>query len=145
MSEEDRNYYAEFASEAKQEYEKQLIEYRATGSFAPSKYFDRLDGVNVWVRRDERLQNGLEREISQYATCQFPKRPPEMDKAYEEREERSKLKRKLKLKGLLNPDGSLKNDLDFEQLLQEERAKKDPQLEDNREATDDVEDTEFII
>lgn len=121
MSALDRAYYNTFAIDAKREYEQQVVEYRATGSFTPSTEFGKLEGVNVWVRR--KFQNGLEREISAYSTCLFPKRPKEMDEAYEKREERSKLKRKLKLKGLLNDDGSLKKGLDFEVLLEEERAK----------------------
>jgi hypothetical protein len=126
MGEEDRNYYNDFAVDAKREYEQQVVEYRATGTYTPSKEFDKLEGVNVWVRRH--FQNGLERELCKYTTCHFPKRPPEMDEAYERREERSKLRRKLKLKGLLNEDKTLKNGLDFEELLEQDRqlrAKKD--------------------
>lgn len=122
MTEEDRNYYNDFAMDAKREYEKQVVEYRATGSFTPSKRFGKLDDVNVWIRYPP-FQNGLEREISQYITCLFPKRPKEMDSDYERREERSKLKRKLKVKGLWNDDGTLKNGLDFEEVLKQEQEK----------------------
>jgi hypothetical protein len=121
MSEEDRIYYNTFANEARKEYERQVIEYRATGSYTPSQKFCRLEGTNIWVKRH--IQNGLEKEISQYPSCQFPKRPPTMDEAYERREERSIFKRKLKQKGLVNDDGTLKNALDFEELLQKEREK----------------------
>jgi hypothetical protein len=123
MNEDDRIYYTHFAQDARREYEKQVIEYRATGKYTPSSEFVKLPDVNVWVRR--RRQNGLEREISDYESCQFPKRPASMDKAYEKREVRSKLKRKLKLKGLWSDDGTyLKNGLDFETLLEEERQSK---------------------
>ena len=123
MTEDDRNYYNDFAMDAKREYEHQVIEYRATGSFTPSKEFSKIDDVNVWIRKQKAFQNKLEREISNYDTCLFPKRPPQLDRAYEEREERSKLKRKLKVKGLVNDDGTLKDGLDFEELLQEGRQK----------------------
>jgi hypothetical protein len=122
MSEQDRNYYNDFAMDAKNEYERQVIEYRATGKFTPSQKFDKLVGVNVWVRRF--LPNGLETEIASYTTCLFPPRPPQLDAAYELREERSKLRRKLKLKGLVDNDGKLKQGLDFEALLEQERATK---------------------
>jgi hypothetical protein len=121
MSEQDRVYYNNFASEATKEYKRQVVEYRATGSYTPSKYFTRIEGTNIWVRTNGK--NGLEKEISQYDSCLFPKRPASMDEAYEMREERSILRRKLKQKGLLNDDGTLKNDLDFEDLLQKEREK----------------------
>ena len=119
MSEVDRKYYNDFAAEAKKQYEKQVIEYRATGSFTPSEECLKLDG-NVWIRKH--VQNKLEQEISRYPSCQFPKRPAKLDKAYNEREERSKFKRKLKDKGMLNEDGTLKDEtLDFETLFQEDR------------------------
>ena len=121
MSEEERAYYNQFATEAKHEYDQQVVEYRATGSFRPSHSFSRLEGTNIWIRKH--FQNGLEKEISQYPTCQFPKRPAAFDEAYNQREERSVLRRKLKLKGLVNDDGALKNGLDFEELLQIEREK----------------------
>eukprot|EP00980_Cylindrotheca_fusiformis_P022958 scaffold9951_cov146-Cylindrotheca_fusiformis.AAC.2 len=121
MAEEDRIYYNNFATEARKEYERQVIEYRATGSYTPSLKFSRLEGTNIWVRKH--IQNGLEKEISQYTTCQFPKRPPTMDEAYERREERSIFRRKLKQRGMVNEDGTLKNGLDFEELLQKEREK----------------------
>jgi hypothetical protein len=122
MSELDRQYYNDFAMDAKNEYERQVIEYRATGKFTPSQKFDKLVGVNVWVRRI--LPNGLETEIASYTTCLFPPRPPQLDAAYALRDERSKLRRKLKLKGLVDHNGKLKEGYDFEVLLEQERATK---------------------
>lgn len=138
MGEDDRIYYNNFATEARKEYERQVIEYRATGSYTPSQKFCRLEGTNFWVKRH--IQNGLEKEISQYPTCQFPKRPPTMDEAYERREERSIFRRKLKQKGLLNEDGTLKNGLDFEELLQKEREKNLARSDEVQESSDDEED-----
>ena len=97
MSEEDRQYYNEFAMAARNEYQKQHIEYRATGTFTPSKEFHKLDGVNVWVRAAWHEKNGIEREISEYDTCLFPKRPAEFDELYERKLIASKKRRQLKL------------------------------------------------
>lgn len=127
MSEDDREYYNQFATDATEAYQRQMVEYRATGGFTPCEEFVKLPEVNVWVRRKEK-QNGLEKEIGSYANLVFPKRPARLDEAYEEREVRSKFKRKLKLKGLINEDGTLKDGLDFEEMLDEERkAKKQKQ------------------
>lgn len=136
MSDEEKAYYNNFAAEAKREYDKQVVEYRATGSFKPSPHFARLEGTNIWIRRD--FKNGLEKEISQYDSCQFPKRPAALEKAYEQREERSVLRRKLKLKGLINDDGTLKNGLDFEELLKKEREKKKSSENDDGMIVDPV-------
>jgi hypothetical protein len=111
------------ATDAKKEFDQQVIEYRATGSYQPSKHFIRLGNSSVWIRKDR--PSPLEKEISSYETIQFPKRPPELDKEYEEREMRSILKRKLKLKGLLNEDGKTwKDGVDFEVELENERRKR---------------------
>ena len=141
MSEEEKAYYNQFAAEAKKEYDQQVVEYRATGSFRPSHNFTRLEGTNIWIRKQ--FQNGLEKEISNYDSCQFPKRPPCLDEAYNQREERSILKRKLKLKGLYNEDGTLKDGLDFEELLLEEReknqAKKEAEESDSQDRSESTE------
>lgn len=124
MSEEDREYYNVFAEEAKAEYSQQITQFRATGAYTPSTQFLRLPNVSVWVRRPEtNKQNALEREICQYTHHVFPKRPPSMDVDYHNRQERSQLRRKLRLKGLMTRDGILKEGLDFEELLQQEREK----------------------
>ena len=100
-----------------------MIEYRATGSFQPSKHFVRLENSSVWIRKDR--PSPLEKEISSYKTIQFPKRPPQLDKEYKEREMRSILKRKFKLKGFLNEDGEIwKDGVDFEAELEKERKKR---------------------
>lgn len=107
MNDSDRRYYNDFAVDARQEYLNQQIEYRATGSYTPSKEFSKLEGANVWVRAAWHEKSGLEREIVGYDSVTFPKRPPEFDDDYAMRLEESKLRRKLKLKELLNDDGTL--------------------------------------
>lgn len=64
LSDEDRDYYVQFARDANREYQQQLIEFRATGSYRPSPHFYRFQNVNVWVRTD--LPNPLEREIMKH-------------------------------------------------------------------------------
>lgn len=122
LSEEERNYYNRFANEAQETYNRQMIEYRATGTFTPNEEFIKVPGANVWVRQPNK-QNALEREICQYETMVFPRRPPHMDEAFAERQRRGTFRRKLRLKGLENPDGTLKDGLDFEELYQEHLAK----------------------
>ncbi len=81
MSNEDREYYNEFASEAREEYEKQHFEFRATGAYKPSTKFERLGGGDgPWVRIVMHEKNALEREISSYVTVKFPPRPETADK-----------------------------------------------------------------
>ena len=112
----------QFANDARDEYNKQMIEYRATGSFTPNAEFVKLSNANVWVRK-ETNRNDLEKEICSYETVVFPKRPPSMDEAYALREQRGIFRRKLRLKGLENSDGTLKNGLDFEVLFKEYQEK----------------------
>jgi flagellar basal body rod protein FlgB len=121
MSEEDRQYYITFADEARKEYQAQIIEYRATGSYQLSKRFKPLENTNIWVRIDSPC--ALEQEIQSYDTVQFPPRPPELDDAYEKRQIISSLKRKLRSKGLVDNHGNLKEDVDFQKMLQEELRK----------------------
>jgi hypothetical protein len=98
ISEKDREYYNEFAREAREEYQEQHRAYRATGEYTPSKTFKKLDGIGPWVRVATHEKNGLEREIESYDTVQFPPRPPELDDAYRKREQESKRRRKEKVK-----------------------------------------------
>jgi len=107
-----------------------MIEYRATGGYTPNNRFVKLSDVNVWVRQ-EQYRNDLEKEICAYDKVIFPKRPPSMDEAFALREQRSLFRRKLRLKGLENPDGTLKNGLDFELLFREDQEKK--KMKDNDE------------
>jgi len=82
-----------------------------------------MENSNVWIRKD--FPTPLEKEISSYETIHFPKRPPKLDKEYEEREMRSTVKRKLKLKGLLGEDGETwKKGVDFEAEVEKERNKR---------------------
>jgi hypothetical protein len=69
-----------FAIYASDEYNKQMIEYRATGGFPPNDEFVKLSDANVWVRKEANL-NDLEKEICGYETVVFPKRPPAMNDA----------------------------------------------------------------
>ncbi len=128
LTDDERKYYNRFASDARDEYDRQMVEYRATGTFTPIQEFMKLPEVNVWVRKPSK-RNGLEQEICQYETMIFPKRPPSMDEAYAERERRSLFRRKLRVKGLENSDGTLKDGLDFEELFHEHQAKKSKQVE----------------
>ena len=82
MSDADRDYYNIFAKETREEFEKQHAEYRATGSFKPSKVFKRLHGDGPWIRIAYHEKNALEREITGYDTVKFPPRPVEMEKPF---------------------------------------------------------------
>ena len=108
MTDSERQYYEDLCEAARKTYERQQIEYRATGTYTKSTDILKLEGVNVWVRSAWHEKNGLEREIAGYDTVSFPKRPPEFDEQYERQLEYSKIRRKLKIKGLLNDDGTWK-------------------------------------
>jgi len=108
LTDSERKFYSDFADEAREEYQKQHLQYRATGKYSPSETCEKLQDVGPWVHKRPEFRNALEREISTYDTVVFPLRPPELDEAYKRREEESKRKRKLKVKGLLNPDGAEK-------------------------------------
>ena len=123
MSDEERQYYNTCATRMKDNYEKQIIEYRATGSYTANSEFKQLPDSNVWVKANQLLQNALEKEICGYDTVVFPRRPPSQDEAYAQREARSIFRRKLKAKGWLKEDGyTLKAEHgDFETLFQKDR------------------------
>jgi hypothetical protein len=118
MTDGDREYYNEFAREAREEYVKLHQEFRATGRYQPSRRFEKLQGVGSWVRSRWEEKNGLERELSTYETVLFPLRPPQMDEAYEKR----------RLEGLSNRKRRQK----------EEAAKKRARGDDGGEAEDEV-------
>lgn len=82
MTDADRDYYIDFAAQAKEEYDKQHEEFRATGSYKPSKIFTRLgnDANGPWVRIAHHEKNALEREISSYKNFKFPPRPEKAEK-----------------------------------------------------------------
>ncbi len=127
------------AADAKKEFDQQVIEYRATGSYQPSKHFERLENSSVWIRKDN--PSPLEKEISSYDTILFPKRPPEMEEAYREREIRSITKRRLKLKGLWNEDlKTWREGVDFDAECDKERTKRAKQSHN----VDDVEATASV-
>jgi len=113
LSDEDRDYYNKFAELGRKEYSKMYMEYRATGTFRPSRYYVKLQGVGPWIHCQPEERNSLERELATYETVQFPPRPPELDEAYAQRDRESKRRRKLKLKGLLNPDGTERTEPDL--------------------------------
>jgi hypothetical protein len=107
MSSEDREYYNEFAREAREEYDRQHFEFRATGAYQPSLTFERLGGGGgPWVRIATHEKNALEREISTYDTVKFPPRPETADKPHwvtkiekqNERESKRREERERKLK-----------------------------------------------
>jgi hypothetical protein len=132
MSEEDKEYYNNFAADAKKEYKQQLIEYRATGAYKQSKHFEPLEDTNIWIRIDR--PSPLEEEIRSYETYTFPKRPAELDDEYEERQLQSVLRRKLRDKKWMDSDGNmLKEGVDFEELLEEERQKRDRKLKEQQQ------------
>lgn len=106
MPESEREYYNVFSQEAYLEYQKQHMEYRATGHYTPSQVFQRIEGAGLWLRTSWQEKNGLEREISGYEKLTFPPRPPEYDEEYNRRQQASIRRRKLKLKGLLDKDGN---------------------------------------
>jgi hypothetical protein len=79
IPEKDREYYNELARQAREEYQEQHQECRATGQYTTT--FKKLDGTGPWVRVTTHDKNGLEREIASYDTVQFPMPSPEMDDA----------------------------------------------------------------
>lgn len=98
LSEEEQDFYNDFAAQIRAEYRRQHMEFRATGRYTPSEIFDRPTGAGLWIHKKESEKNALEREISQYETVQFPPRPPELDHDYVQRERQGRDKRKIKLK-----------------------------------------------
>lgn len=73
LSKNEKNYYNYFAKEAREEYERQHTEFRATGSFQPSTKFEKLQGDGPWVKVVP--GNTLEEEISSYDSVKFAPRP----------------------------------------------------------------------
>jgi hypothetical protein len=71
ISEDDSEYYGQLSTQVMDEYSRQMVEYRATGSYTPSRRFAKIDNKKVWVRVP--AGNGLEREITSYETCTFRK------------------------------------------------------------------------
>jgi hypothetical protein len=96
VTEEDQKYYHDFVEEARREYKKQRMEYRATGVYTPSETIEKMEGAGLWVRKNLEQKNALEKEIAGYESVSFPLRPPEYDDEYKKRDEESKQKRKLK-------------------------------------------------
>jgi hypothetical protein len=108
LTEKERTYYNDLCDEARRLYKDQQLEYRATGQYTASDAVGKLQGANVWVRIPWHEKNALEQELDTYESYVFPVRPPELDQEYERRLTESKRRRKLKLKGLLNEDGTEK-------------------------------------
>jgi len=124
ISEKDREYYNDFAREAREEYQEQYREYRATGHFTPSTTFKKLGPL--WVRMKLHEKNGIEREIDSYETVQFPPRPPEMDEAYRKREAESKRRRKAKIKAAREAEE--RAEAEERRRLEERREAAEPQV-----------------
>eukprot|EP00586_Coscinodiscus_wailesii_P019559 CAMPEP_0172506810 /NCGR_PEP_ID=MMETSP1066-20121228/198516_1 /TAXON_ID=671091 /ORGANISM="Coscinodiscus wailesii, Strain CCMP2513" /LENGTH=306 /DNA_ID=CAMNT_0013284029 /DNA_START=95 /DNA_END=1015 /DNA_ORIENTATION=- len=74
MTDDDKEYYADFVTEAKAEYDDKLREFRATGGFEKSNVFEKLGEVGPWVRRKWGEKNDLEREISSYSLDEYKAR-----------------------------------------------------------------------
>lgn len=66
MSNSERNYYVEMAREAREFYNVQIKEYRATGSYRQSQKLGRLLGTGPWIQLDPNKQNKLEKELAAY-------------------------------------------------------------------------------
>ncbi len=113
MSDGERGYYKRLAKDATKEYEDRLIEYRATGSWAPYSVIERLsrnkNGVEViveegrtgsqgpWVRKEPREErNELEVELEGYEQVIFAPRPKEMEEEHERKVRESKERRRRK-------------------------------------------------
>ncbi|KAL7578308.1 hypothetical protein ACA910_012719 [Epithemia clementina (nom. ined.)] len=138
LSDADREFYVQFSEEARKEYDLMHLEYRATGTFRPSRKFQRLEGVGPWIHKQPQDRNALEREIASYQTVQFPPRPKELDEAYERRQEESKRRRKLKLQGLLNPDGTVRTEPLPEVLNANRRRRRRRKLTVHNQITDET-------
>jgi hypothetical protein len=101
MSEVEQRYYNDLADKIRNEFKKQHMEFRATGSYTASDNF--LRKGHFWTHKRLNERNALEHELDSYETIFFPPRPPEYDEAYFERERNSKRRRKLRDKGI-DPD-----------------------------------------
>jgi hypothetical protein len=98
LSTKEQQHYHTMSEEIRLEYQQQVIEFRATNTFRPSDRHVKLaGGQGPWVHKGAAQRNQLETEVAGYDTVVFPPRPPSRDKAYQEREEASRLKRKRKL------------------------------------------------
>lgn len=98
LSEEEREYYHNFAEECRKEYRKLHMEFRATGYYKPSEIFERTEGTGLWFHKRPEDRNDLEKEIASYDTVLFPSRPPELNEEYQRREKQSQERRKRKLR-----------------------------------------------
>jgi hypothetical protein len=98
LTDSEREYYQIFFEDARSEYQRQLLEYRATGRYTPSETFEKIDGSNIWVRKKPIEKNALERELAGYDSFNFLPRPPDEEEAYQRRLEESKERRKQKLR-----------------------------------------------
>lgn len=97
LTDEDRQYYHDMVEQIRQEYQRQHLEFRATGHYTPSETIERVDGAGLWMHKRDHEKNDLEREIASYDTQVFPLRPPEFDEEYNQRQKESIEKRKRKL------------------------------------------------
>ena len=101
LSESERDYYINFAVEARKEYDQQQMEFRASGSYKPSTRFEKLHGDGPWIKKNVNEKNTLEREISSYETIKFPPRPldvekPEWEQKIESQKAREAERRKIR-------------------------------------------------
>lgn len=101
LPDKEREHYILFAKIAREEYVRQLREFRATGGWKPSESFERLGSPipgGPWVRIPYDAKCKLEKEIDSYDQVTFPPRPPEMDDDYNQRMKESVERRKKKVR-----------------------------------------------
>ena len=79
MAPEEKQYYTDFATSAKIEYNHQIREFRATGGYVPSSTFMKL-GEGPWVRKIWHEKNDLERELATYPMDIFRLKPDKRSK-----------------------------------------------------------------
>jgi hypothetical protein len=125
MSDAARDYYNNFAREARVEYKLQHTEFRATGSYTPSTVFSRLHGDGPWIRISDTEKNALEREISSYETVKFPPRPIDVDKPHWEKKIELAHEREKARKIVRQHRQKLKETIRRQRLIQASKAKKE--------------------
>ncbi|KAL7536271.1 hypothetical protein ACHAXR_007037 [Thalassiosira sp. AJA248-18] len=111
----EREHYVKLAKDARNEYEERLMEYRATGQWAPFSTIGRLDnnknsmitrtavernagGNGPWVRIPFEQKNELERELDSYEMVIFPPRPAGTEEEHEKKMKDSQERRMKKIK-----------------------------------------------
>ena len=69
LKEKEQEHYNRMVQEIRQEYQEQMLEFRATDAFRPSERFIKLgDGQGPWVHKNPEERNELEAEVASYET-----------------------------------------------------------------------------